>query len=187
MRILSYGKLVSITGPMFAGKSEKMIQALQQGQLLDIVINKPLVLKHSFDQARYDNKHIVSHSKQIFPCNLIDDEGLKTLSINDAYDWIFIDEAQFFSSSLLVDTCINFLHHGINICCAGLNQDSFGKPFGAMGDILALSDHIIHLTARCSICQQAATKTHRLVSATATILVGGQHEYEPRCNNHWHP
>ena len=183
---MSYGILIAIVGPMFAGKSETIIKAITTGEILNHPINKPLVFKHSFDQERYDGTHIVSHNQNKIHCKLLDDTSLvKLQSIDKRHDWVFIDEAQFFSKKLLLEACYNLLDKGVNICCAGLNQDSFGKPFGAMGEILALADNIITIYSTCSICGLSATKTKRLTESTETILVGGDATYEPRCRLHW--
>ena len=183
---MTYGTLIAVVGPMFAGKSETIIAAIKNKKILNYPIKSPLVFKHSFDKTRYDETHIVSHNQNKVPCRLLDDTTLEELNnIDQKHDWVFIDEAQFFSKEALLETCYSLLNRGINICCAGLNQDSFGKPFGAIGDILALADNIITIYSKCSTCGAPATKTKRLSDNTETILVGGNAIYEPRCRLHW--
>lgn len=189
---MSYGILIAVTGPMFAGKSETIIQAITTQKILDYSIKNPMVFKHAWDMARYDADFIVSHNSRKVPCKMLDDSNLKQLANTIEQteeliplDWVFIDEAQFFSKEILLDTCYYLLNRGINVCCAGLNQDSFGKPFGAMGDILALAEHIITIHSKCSTCGMPATKTMRLSDSQETVLVGGNTTYEPRCRLHW--
>lgn len=183
---MSYGILIVVAGPMFAGKSETIIKSISEQNILGYSVKQPIVFKHAWDKTRYDGQYIVSHNHNQTPCQLLDDDGLKSLQAKAKdCDWVFIDEVQFFNKEQLLNCCHALLKSGINICCAGLNQDCFGKPFGAMGELLALADHIITICSKCSTCGAPATKTKRLTEDTATVLVGGSAIYEPRCRAHW--
>lgn len=183
-----YGKMIAVAGPMFAGKTETIIQAVTSKELVGFGVENPLILKHAFDKDRYEENYVVSHNQNKVPCQLADNNNIGIFvetAIDNAHDWVFIDEAQFFSNKSLLEACFVLLSSGISVCCVGLNQDSFGKPFGAMGDILAIADDIILIYSSCSICGMRASKTQRLSATTETVLVGASDSYEPRCLKHW--
>jgi len=184
---MSYGRLITIAGPMFAGKSETIIDALINKEICGFPIKNPIVFKHELDESRYGSTHIVSHNKKQFPCKLLGNDTLSQLKVVMDCDWVFFDEAEFFEPKLFIEVCFFLLAHGINVCCAGLNQDSFGKPFGAMGEIMAMSDNIIMVCSVCKVCQKQASKTQRLsiTESIETVCVGGAKEFEARCLEHW--
>ena len=97
-----------------------------------------------------------------------------------------IDEAQFFKRSEIL-TCITEWEEWAHVIVAGLAQDSFGKPFGAMPEILAVADNIVCLKAVCSKCKKinSATRTYRKVKSNEQIVVGGIDSFEPRCFECW--
>jgi thymidine kinase len=74
-----------------------------------------------------------------------------------------------------------------HVIVAGLPQDSYGKPFGAMPTILAMADNIVCLKAVCSKCKKinSATRTYRKIQDKAQVVVGGIDMFEPRCFECW--
>ena len=46
------------------------------------------------------------------------------------------------------------------VICSGLDLDYNGNTFGQMPKLLAIADSVIKLTAICSVCGGAATKTY---------------------------
>ena len=89
------GYLHLITGPMFAGKSTRLIGLISKLSIL----KKIYIINSSLDN-RYNNNSITTHSK--FSCNAnslsnlnLDYEQLK--KIREEYEVITIDEAQFFN------------------------------------------------------------------------------------------
>jgi thymidine kinase len=73
---------------------------------------------------------------------------------------------------------------------SGLNLDFKGKPYGVMPMLMASADILHLLSATCSVCGQAATRSQRLVRGKpASVndpvhLVSDQITYEPRCRSH---
>ena len=185
--------LTVITGPMFSGKSSKIIS---MGTAHCIAGHYVLAFKASNDN-RYDETHITTHSFQKYPAVPV--KPTEPLKIRDkvlefenatmeGVDVVIIDEAQFFSKeiiNLIEDLLYN---HRKTIIVSGLSQDSSGKPFGAMPHLLAIADDIIHLKAVCSKSKGigTATRTFRKdVSNTNQVAVGGSEMYEPRSFNEW--
>ena len=192
---MPFGKLVVVCGPMFAGKTTYLINGITVGYINHVPCKTPKVYKHTNDLARRGTEDLVSHKKQKRDATCIGDNDIKEMLHSEAvfkkiieqHDWVILDEVQFFDAELIFNLCHKFLAAGINICCASLNQDSFGKPFGGIGNLMAMADNVILLHASCDICKRAATKTQRLVASTEKVVVGGEDMFQPRCLEHWSP
>ena len=100
---------------------------------------------------------------------------------------VFLDEIQFLDTA---ETLLNvdlILNEGIDVVCAGLDQDSRGKPWETSSMILGLSDKIIKIYGFCNVCGMEATKTYRKKEGGGRTQVGAANIYEPRCLKHWTP
>lgn len=187
------GTLITVCGPMFAGKSTYIINAIQTQSVAGFSCLKPATYKHAHDFKRRGTHEIVAHDKKTCSAQSLSDEDVaaflaepqKILHIKENHDWLIIDEIQFFASAPILQFCEKSLAMGLNICCAGLNQDSFGQPFGCIGNLLAMSDKIVLLNASCAVCGADATKTQRVVGGHEIIAIGGADMYQPRCVEHW--
>ena len=79
------------------------------------------------------------------------------------------------------------LNEGIDVVCAGLDQDSRGKPWETSSFLLGLSDKITKIYGFCNVCGFEATKTYRKIQGGERTVVGAAEIYEPRCLKHWSP
>jgi thymidine kinase len=186
-----YGKLVVITGPMFSGKTSWVIACLQKKRpmIAGVACKKPAVYAHILDMGRYSQQaKLVSHDKVEYPATWLSNAEarlwLSNIPIKE-HDWWIFDEAQFLSDGLLLPLCKKVLESGMNVCVMGLAQDSFGNPFGDMGQIMAIADKVVLLSSVCEVCGGAATKTYRKAKNDAVIHVGDANDYAPRCLKHW--
>lgn len=180
------GHLEVVTGPMFAGKSSALLKRLL---FLEHGGNKVLVLKPIIDD-RYDSNSIVTHNRLKHDAvAVIDLELVKDNYTIKSYNYhtIFIDEVQFFDAKETLWFVEETLRNGVNVVCAGLDQDSRGVPFETSSRLLALADDVIKIKSYCNVCGQSATKTQRLNSGGGRVNVGGSEQYEPRCIKHWTP
>lgn len=178
------GQLEVIAGPMFAGKSSKL---LQQILFLEFTGSNVLVLKPTVDD-RYDADSIVTHNNLKHPAvAVIDLQLVKDNYTIKPYNFhtIFIDEIQFFDSTDALMFVEEGLAQGVNFVVTGLDQDSTGKPFVTTALMLALADKANKVTSFCSVCGKTAHKSHRLRATGGRIKVGGADTYEPRCHEHW--
>ncbi len=77
---------------------------------------------------------------------------------------IGIDEVQFFPMGI-VDALNQLANEGVYVIASGSNLNFKGDPFPAMGELLARTESIVHLTAVCIVCgRPAAGVLHRPVS-----------------------
>lgn len=174
------GRIEVITGPMFSGKSEELLRRIHRVELAQ----KPyLLVKPSIDQ-RYSQDEVVSHKGNRNGCRLIADA--EDVLVYPLADVVGIDEAQFLSGDLL-GVVSHLADRGARVLVACLDQDSVGKPFGQMGDLMAIADEVTKLKAVCMKCGADAGRSQRLVAAGSQVSVGGAGQYEARCRECWLP
>ena len=103
------------------------------------------------------------------------------------YDTLFCDEVQFMDPVDTIESIEQSLQDGIDVVCAGLDQDSRGKPWETSSLLLGLADKITKIYGFCNVCGLEATKTYRKIEGGTRTQVGAADIYEPRCLKHWEP
>ena len=64
-------------------------------------------------------------------------------------DVVFLDEIQFMDTKDTLNNVEIILNKGIDVVCAGLDQDSRGKPWETSSMLLGLSDKILKIYGFC--------------------------------------
>jgi len=188
-------KFQVISGPMFAGKSSKLIELAREytAQGLQVVAVKPAIDK------RYSVADIIAHTGAKMsdvcipiasvPVDISNMENIQFLPVEffkkQSMDVIIVDEAQFFTKKgiAMLELLGNIAG---TIVFAGLDLDAFGKPFGCMGDLLCKADKVTKLESICAVCQKPSNRTFRKdVADDRTVVIGGADLYESRCLEHW--
>ena len=135
------GTLETIVGAMFAGKTSELLKRILWAKHQE---KKFLVIKPIIDN-RYSEKLIITHNNLSHECYAMTDwiatNNEYTLT-KDFFDVIFLDEIQFMHPSNTIDNVEKMLNSGIDVICAGLDQDSRGKPWETSSFLLGLSDKI---------------------------------------------
>jgi thymidine kinase len=180
------GYLKLILGPMFSGKSTKLIELIRKYKIINYQI---MILKNAIDKRYSDNAEVVSHNKESEPCVAL--MSLFDIFVNNNLHCqyhdskvIFIEEAQFFGDlyefvqKALLDDKIIFV--------VGLNGDSNQKNFGQIHKLLPICDDIELLKACCKVCmnETPGIMTKRTVSREEQVHVGGGDEYIAVCRKH---
>ena len=180
------GYLEIVVGPMFSGKTSKLLEIYKQCTFCDIPV---AVINHSAD-TRYHDTMLSSHDKVMIPCiqtsaldivwNNADKEENKVLR---SCDVILINEAQFFSD--LVPCVVSMLKENKKIYIAGLDGDFKQTKFGTILDLIPLCDKITKLTSLCSICKNRTPGifSKRLTTEQEQTLIGAN-IYMPVCRAH---
>lgn len=172
-----------LTGPMFAGKTGRLVTLLRAAAKkgLTVACFRPLL------DTRNSVRLVASHDGKKMPAQTVA-TALDILRYVETagVQVVGIDEIQFFDTAI-VDVCRTLGDRGIRVIGAGLNQDSTGTPFGSMPQLLSLADEVAVLTAICTECGGYATKTQRLVSSGSLVDVGAADKYASRCRAHWTP
>jgi thymidine kinase len=176
------GECHVIVGCMFAGKSTELLRRLKRYQLAN---RTTLLLKHSVDQ-RYSVDKVVTHDREEREARVVSElsQALVAEVASDSCEVIGIDEGQFFHG--LDKACRVWVEAGKIVMVAMLDADYTGHlfPGSPLGELTALSDTIVKLTAICYQCGKEATLTKLMeVSDMGSdhVKVGGKGIYQPCC------
>ncbi len=201
------GAIHLIVGPMFAGKSSRL---LEEAQRLSTVQGDVLYLKSSKDK-RYSETHIATHTGVQTPCfavshlvrDVLSDERAdhdggesgsdrappSTISRRYASSRIVaIDEAQFFGEDL-VEFCARAADEDDKtVVVAGLDGDFLRGTFGHVLDLVPLADSIVKLRARCAVCGERAIFSKKIDGDLGRLVeLGGVDKYVAVCRLHFKP
>ena len=180
------GNLETIVGAMFAGKTSELLKRILWAKHQN---KKIIVIKPSLDD-RYSNEKIITHNDLSHECYTMNDWATtleKFIFEKSEVDMVFLDEIQFMDTKHTLDNVEIILSNGIDVVCAGLDQDSRGKPWETSSMLLGLSDKIVKIYGFCNVCGIEATKTYRKTEGGERTQVGAANIYEPRCLKHWEP
>ena len=180
------GNLETIVGAMFAGKTSELLKRILWAKHQN---KKIVVIKPSIDN-RYSNEKIITHNNLSHECYSMSgwEKTLKRFIFEKSQvDMVFLDEIQFMDTHDTLKNVENILNKGIDVVCAGLDQDSRGKPWETSSMLLGLSDKIVKIYGFCNVCGLEATKTYRKIEGGERTQVGAANIYEPRCLKHWEP
>ena len=178
-------------GPMYAGKTSKLLDIYKQCNFCNISVT---VINHSTD-TRYHNTMMSTHDKIMIPC-------IQTINLNDVWNYtkvdeiytdesenhiklrnsdvILINEGQFFED--LYDIVVDMLNNNKKIYICGLDGDFQRNKFGQILDLIPLCDKVTKLTSLCSICKNGVPGifSMRLTTEKQQTLVGSDN-YVPVC------
>jgi thymidine kinase len=185
------GHILVITGGMFSGKSELLIERCLKFEKYGhktVKVYKPVI------DDRFAEDEVVSRTGYRFPATNIpeklNDEIVEQIfRETENVDIVGFDEAQFFSKPIMY-VVGELAYRGKYVMVAGLNMDYRGKEFGYMGGLLAQADEIIRLYSFCAVCgNPKGTHTQRLINGkpaekgSPIVMIGDMESYEPRCRN----
>lgn len=178
-----YGNLEVICGPMFAGKTTETLKRVlwaRNGQEREVRVYKP-----AFDN-RYSETEIVSH------------DGLRTRAESilelpqcclPSKGLVVLDEVQFFCEPYVSGDVVEWvrtqLNNGVDVFAAGLDMDWQGRPFDVTAQLMAMADRVTKITAHCTVCGKAASKTYKKTGSGGSVELGALDLYEARCPTHW--
>ena len=169
------GDLNVIIGPMYSGKSTKLIKVYRENSL-----KKICVINYSEDN-RYSTNALSTHDgKKIESLKLSKLDMLRNKKFIDNYDMFIIDEAQFYSD--LVEICKFLISKSKDITVAGLSSDFQMKKFGNIIDLIPFCNNIEKLHTTCRFCSGKAYFTKRLTDDTEQEIIGNS-IYAPVCRN----
>ena len=165
-------------GPMFAGKTKKLIEIYEQYNFCGVPL---AVINHSAD-TRYHESMLSTHDKIMIPCiqshellsiynNETSDNNNLNKSLKDA-KVILINEGQFFED--LYPFVLQMLKENKKIYIAGLDSDFERKKFGSLLDLILLCDKVTKLTSLCGICKNGTPGIFslRLTKEKEQMLIG---------------
>lgn len=165
------GNLLVITGCMYGRKSLELIEEIKNWEFS----NRPYLAFSPIKDS------ITSRGSNIsIPATHIEKDHASFISYHigveiqngKKIEAVAIDEVSFYSEGI-VGTIEQLLENGIDVAVAGLDRDFRGKPFGSIGDLMALAVDVRKRFSVCMKCRKAmATMTQRLVNGEPAPFVG---------------
>ena len=198
-------RLEVIVGPMFAGKTERLIGKIHRAQYARkrVRIIKPAqdTRIQGYIASRAVNPDGSTEiTDQLSAVKVHDEESFWNIVGLDEFDVLAVDEAHFFPLDTPVTDCLGWFGRAVrallrqrrdtnlHIIVAGLDMDFAEEPFGPIPGLLALADSVEKLTGVCMICgSDAGYISQRIVSDERQLVVGDAGEYQVRCRSCYQP
>ena len=173
------GYLELILGPMFSGKTSKLIEIYNQCKYCNIDV---IVLNHEIDN-RYNNDMLCTHDNKEIPCFKVSDlnhvqhkfNSFKTAKV------ILINEGQFFKNLYTsVKNWVDIFKKHVYVC--GLDGDFQRNCFGEILYLIPICNKVNKLNSLCANCKNGkhALFSKRISSDNEQIKVGSSN-YQPLC------
>ena len=176
------GYLELIAGPMYSGKTSKLLELHKQFTFCAI----PTLVINFAEDTRYSDTFLSTHDKIMIPCERAQclaeiaqiNEPLPKM-LADA-QVVLINEGQFFPDVVeWVRWAVDQHNKTIYVC--GLDGDFQRQNFGAWLNLIPFCDNVVKLHSLCSQCKiKNAIFSHRLSSDTTQKLIGNTN-YIPLC------
>ena len=167
------GDINVYTGPMKCGKSNKIIDEAKRQMIAG---KKIKIFKPEMD-TRLAKDYIMDRNG-----NKLKSENITNIEEIEKYDAdvYIIDEFQFLNGDVKVIE--DLAQEGKKFFIAGLNLTAEKKPFGKMGDLLCVSDHVTTMTSICDICKRdnAIFSFYKGDTKSGDIEIGDS-DYIPVC------
>lgn len=195
-------RLEVITGPMFSGKTERLIAKLHRAQFAKkrVRIIKPIhdTRTNGNIAARKVEDDGTTPVTESHPAIVIRDAAhlLEVLALDD-YDVLIVDEAQFFPLDEPLTDCLGYFGRAIRdllrrragsnliVIVGGLDQYATGEPFGPIPGLMAIADSVEKLSGVCMVCgSDDGCMSMRMVPSKDPILIGaGKDTYQVCCRS----
>jgi len=181
------GYLELIIGPMWSGKTSKLLELYKQFTFCEM---NTLVINYAHD-TRYSQTKLSTHDRREIPCtqalNLCEVANIapkmNETIVPDAFatcEVILINEGQFFKDIVeWVKCAVETYHKRVYVC--GLDGDFRREAFGDWLNLIPFCDEVTKLRSYCGCCKKCpALFTYRKTDAQEQELIGTD-EYLPVC------
>ena len=170
------GYLELILGPMFSGKTTRLVQHYKKYTYIG---RKVFVINYAED-VRYDNVLLSTHDKIMIPCKFASTISEMESDIKEN-DIILINEGQFFSD--IYESVLYMVENlGKTVIICGLDGDFKRNRFGRLLDLIPYCDEVTKFTSLCAICKNGKPGifSHRISNETSQVVIGSDN-YQPLC------
>jgi len=173
-------EFVMFVGPMFGGKTTKLLSAIDRYKYQG---RKILAFKPNVDE-RYSKEEIVTHWGHKLNATRIENGQ----DIRDAVIWtdavVAVDEAFMITGS--GQALVDLFRAGNTILVSSLQLSSDFTPYEEMQTMMPYATKIEVCPSVCSMCGEDAYYTEKTGGRSDhQIEVGGSEMYQPRCLKHF--
>ena len=190
--------LEAIVGPMFSGKSQEInrrliyidyynqsrMTAFDGTQVINYIIVRPDTDVRSAEVRAVPYQ--ARNWKYVRNDNIFSDTDGNEIDLFN-YDYIILDEAQFFKSDVINQVKL-LLAENKYVIVSGLDKDYLGNPFSKfMSWSLCQADDVTKLIAICACCGAPSTMAKLISKDNSEIIEGNiiiedeNHQYVPMC------
>lgn len=177
------GKLTVIAGPMFSGKTGKLVAMVEVFERMGL---KVLTVKPKIDQRYSSKNEIHSHDHRISKAFTVDGESpdeILARILKSRPNKVILDEVQFFDKEKIKKVVKELRRKGIDVIAAGLLYDYKREPFGGTPDLMGLADERMELMAICQKCGSLARHSERVRGGKGEVVVGAADKYIAVCES----
>jgi thymidine kinase len=172
-----------ITGVMGSGKTERLIEEIEKCD------QSYLVLKPSTDTRNGAFVKTRAHNRT-HPAVLIDESNPQVLDLlftgMNHYDFVFIDEVQFFSKPFIEKLVFECFWSRTRIVASGLTKDFKGEAFPSMRTLWSKTKDVEILKGHCFHCGNDKAMIDVMMDKFDTILTEGESvQIEGETKNHY--
>mmetsp|Transcript_4466 Transcript_4466/g.7639 ORF Transcript_4466/g.7639 Transcript_4466/m.7639 type:complete len:197 (-) Transcript_4466:3036-3626(-) len=181
---------VSSSGPMFSGKTTALLSSFKSTRHM---FDKSMIAKWSKDNRSGSSSSVSTHDGVSFSDGVASFDSLDRVELfPHSRALVAVDEAQFFGDDLLrlwdriVSRDVDDM-----LLVAGLDLDYRRETFGRLLHLVDRANklhpnrvEVMHLQAKCYVCNEPANYTVRTCPADEQILVGGDNMYASSCAQH---
>ena len=166
-------EFIIFTGPMFGGKTTKMLGALERAKYQ----KKKIILFKPKKDNRYSIGGVMTHTGITWDAQNVKD-GNDIIKLANGADIIAVDEA--FMIPGCGEALISLFKKGKSIYVSSIQLSADAQPFAEIQLMFPWATKIEVCPAVCPVTGDDAYYT---IAKTKTelIQVGGQETYEPRC------
>lgn len=166
-------EFIIFTGPMFGGKTSKMLSLLERARYQ----NKKIILFKPNKDSRYSRDKVKTHTGASWEATRVDN-GQDIINNADGFDIIAVDEA--FMISGCSNALVELFKSGKTVYVSSIQLSANAEPFEEMKNMFPWATKIEVCPAVCPISGFDAYYTISKKEGLDTIHVGGTDVYEPR-------
>lgn len=170
-----------ITGTMFAGKTKYLISKIEK---YSVSKKKIVYVSHKNDLMRSSNDKIFTNDKNLNELKNVDIVFINDFINLDSYDYIFIDEFQFFKNTK--NFILSLLKKKKIIYIAGLNSNYKQEKWGEIIDLIPYCNKIKLLHSFCHDCIEKSKNRNAIFTVKRNnikedVEIGGDEIYKTLC------
>lgn len=169
-----------VMGPMFAGKSSRILSIVSRYAAIAMRV---LVVKHASDTRYGQQDDVITHDRRRVPCRRVESLHEIEDEILVRFDVVVVDEAHFFQGLVAFSRRVVDDHRKA-LFLVGLDGDSNRRPFGELLECIPLADRVERITAFCHRCANGTPglfSYRRQGPHDQQVIVGGPERYESLC------
>lgn len=175
---LPEGRITVICGPVFCGKSDRLIGYLCRARIGRL----PVVAVRYGEDGITDECSLTTHDKSEHPATWVSQIADVLKLVGEEPGVVGIDDVHRFEDArATLAVCDELAAKNHHVIVAGLDLDFEGRPFETMQLLLATGEEIVKIPGVCRVCHSEHA------SRSQKLQPGGLDQCESRCRHCFKP